>query len=162
MTAPARLSTRFADETDIDAVAELLRAMDAYYGDPLPALEDYVAMIARTMAQEEGTRFVLCRHEGKPAGLACFAVLRPGQELSGLLFVKDLFVRDGLRSRGLGRELMRFIADFAVSAGIGRVDLATAQDNHGARKLYERLGGVLATAVYYSFPKSALRKLTES
>ena len=88
--------------------------------------------------------------------------MRPGQELSGLIFVKDLFVRDGLRSQGLGRELMRFIADFAVSRGIGRVDLATAHDNDRARKLYERLGGVLAPAVYYSFPQSALRRLLDS
>lgn len=135
--------------------------MDAYYGDALPALDDYAAMVATTMAEREGTRFVLCFHNGEPAGLGCFVVLRPGRDLTGLIFIKDLFVRDELRSKGLGRELMRFIADFAISAGIGRIDLATAQDNDGARRFYERLGGVLGTAVYYSFPQSALRTLAQ-
>ncbi len=153
--------TRFATEADIDAVAQLLRAMDGYYGDPLSAPGDYAAMVAAIMAEKEGTRFVLCFHNGEPAGIGCFAILRPGKGLAGLIFVKDLFVRDGLRGKGLGRALMRFIAEFAISAGIGRIDLAAAQDNEGARKLYERLGGVPAPAVYYNFPQSALRKLAQ-
>jgi GNAT superfamily N-acetyltransferase len=154
-------ATRFATEADIDAVAELLRAMDAYHGDALADLADYAATVAATMAGREGTRFALCLHEGKPAGLACFAVLRPGKGLAGLIFVKDLFVRAELQGRGLGRELMRFTAAFAMSEGIGRIDLATDRGNDRARRLYERLGGVLRPAAYYTFPRNVLGKLAE-
>jgi acetyltransferase (GNAT) family protein len=59
-------------------------------------------------------------------------------------------------------ELMRLIADFAVSAGIGRIDLATAHDNERARGLYEKLGGVVVPAVCYNFPQSAIKKLAQS
>jgi GNAT superfamily N-acetyltransferase len=161
VTAPARHTTGFAKESDIDAVAELLRAMDAYYGDPLPAPDDYASMVAATMASQEGTRFVLCFRDGEPAGLGCFAVLRPGSDLAGLIFVKDLFVRTELQGRGLGRELMRFIAEFAVTAGIGRIDLATDESNEGARKLYESLGGKLRPAAYYTFSQDVLRDLAK-
>jgi GNAT superfamily N-acetyltransferase len=159
--APARHTIRFANPADVDAVAQLLRAMDAYYGDPLPALGNYAAMAAATMTGQEGTRFVLGLHESEPVGLGCFAVLRPGQELKGLIFIKDLFVRAEWQGQGMGSALMRFIADFAVKTGIGRIDLATGQDNEGALKLYDRLGVVRQPAVYYNFPQSVIRKIAQ-
>jgi GNAT superfamily N-acetyltransferase len=159
VTAPARPSIRFATETDIDTVAHLICAMDTYYEEALPDESAYAAMVASTLATQEGTRFVLCFSEGEPAGIACFAILRPGAHLSGLIFVKDLFVRAEWRGRGLGRALMRFIARFARDQGIGRIDLATDQNNHEARRLYEALGGVLRPAVYFTFPESALKKM---
>lgn len=162
MTAPAHHTLRFANPTDVDAVALLLRAMDAYYGDPLPALENYAALAQATMREQEGTRFVLCLHQGEPVGLGCFAVLRQGHELKGLIFIKDLFVRAEWQGQGLGSALMRFIADFAVKRGIGRIDLATGRDNEGAQRLYDRLGGVRQPAVYYNFPQDLIRKIAKS
>lgn len=70
-------------------------------------------------------------------------------------------MRAEFRSRGLGRAMMRFIADFALSQGIGRIDLAAGADNPRARKLYEELGGLVRPAVYFNFPEDALRKLAE-
>lgn len=162
MTTPARHSIRFASPADIDAVARLLRAMDAYYGDPLLEPDDYAQMVSTTMMDKEGTRFVLGLHQSEPVGLGCFAILRPGQELSGLIFVKDLFVRQGWQGQGLGEALMRFIAGFALAQGISRIDLATGEDNRGAQRLYDRLGGIRQPAVYYNFPLDVIRKLAES
>ncbi|QIG46691.1 GNAT family N-acetyltransferase [Nordella sp. HKS 07] len=119
----------------------------------------YAAIAEATIRTQEGTRFVLCFADDEPAGLACFAVLRPGRDLKGLIFIKDLFVRAELRSRGLGRAMMRFIAEFALGHGIGRIDLAAGTDNPGARKLYEELGGLVRPAVYFNFPEDTLRKL---
>jgi GNAT superfamily N-acetyltransferase len=113
------------------------------------------------MAEQEGTRFVLCLDQDEPVGLGCFAVLRPGHELKGLIFIKDLFVRAEWQGQGLGSALMRFIAEFAVKTGIGRIDLATGQDNDGAQRLYDRLGGVRQPAVYYNFPQDVIRKIAE-
>lgn len=137
--------------------------MDAYYrpGEVLPAPEAYAAMAEATIKTQEGTRFVLCFASDEPAGLGCFAVLRPGRDLKGLIFVKDLFVRAEMRGKGLGRAMMQFIAEFALAHGIGRIDLATDIANEGARGLYEALGGVVRPAVYFSFPESALEELAK-
>lgn len=109
--------------------------MDAYYrpGEVLPALEAYAAMAEATIKTQEGTRFVLCFLNDEPAGLGCFTVLRPGRDLKGLIFVKDLFVCAEKRGQGLGRALMRFIAGLALEHGISRFDLATDVANEGAR-----------------------------
>lgn len=138
--------------------------MDEHYrpGKTLPAQAAYAAMAEATIRTQEGTRFVLCFADGRPAGLACFAVLRPGRDLKGLIFVKDLFVRTEQRSRGLGRAMMRFIAEFALAQAIGRIDLAAGIDNPRARKLYEELGGLVRPAVYFNFPEDALKRLAES
>lgn len=161
MADPPQYTIRFADKTDVNAVAELLAAMDAYY-DELSDDADYAAMVAQTIATREGTRFVLCLSERNPVGLAGFAILRPGRDLKGLLFVKDLFVRTEWRGKGVGRDLMRFLADFAITQGIDRIDLATDVGNDGARRLYQSLGGIVRpAAVYFTFPESALRKMTE-
>lgn len=161
MAVPAQTLIRFADQTDIETVAHLIWAMEMYYEEALPAGSAYADMVASTLATQEGTRFVLCFCDGEAVGIACIAILRPGPSLSGLIFVKDLFVRAEWRGRGLARALMRFLAGFACDQGIGRIDLATAQDNEGARKLYERLGGELGPAVYYTFSPSVLRKMAE-
>lgn len=138
--------------------------MDEHYrpSEALPAPATYAAIAEATIRTQEGTRFVLCFADGRPAGLACLAVLRPGRDLKGLIFVKDLFVRAELRSRGLGRAMMRFIAEFALGQGIGRIDLAAGEDNPGARRLYEELGGLVRPAVYFNFPEDALRRLATS
>jgi GNAT superfamily N-acetyltransferase len=155
---------RFADQADIVAIAKLLAAMDAHYrpGVHLAGDDEYAGMVARTIKTQEGTRFVLCLAEGKPAGLACCAILRPGRDRKGLLFVKDLFVRNEWRGQGLGRGLMRFLAAFALEQGIGRIDLATDVSNDGAQRLYDELGGVRRPAVYFTFPDNVLRKVAQS
>lgn len=164
MASAAETIIRFADQADIVAIAKLLAAMDRYYrpGVHLAGDDEYAEMVARTIKTQEGTRFVLCLAEGKPAGLACCAILRPGRDRKGLLFVKDLFVRDEWRGKGLGRGLMRFLAAFALEQGIGRIDLATDVSNDGAQRLYDELGGVRRPAVYFTFPDAVLRKVAQS
>ncbi|WP_119389371.1 GNAT family N-acetyltransferase [Taklimakanibacter lacteus] len=163
MASPAQTVIRFADQADIIATAKLLAAMDAHYrpGVHLPGDDEYAGMVTRTMKTQEGTRFVLCLAENMPAGLACCAILRPGRDRKGLLFVKDLFVRGEWRGRGLGHAMMRFLAAFTLEQGIGRIDLATDISNDGAQRLYDEIGGIRRPAVYFTFPDNVLRKLAE-
>ena len=59
-----------------------------------------------------------------------------------VLFLKELFVRDGFRSDGTGLSLLRFLAGFCKERGIGRIDFTTEHWNEGAIRLYERQGAV--------------------
>jgi ribosomal protein S18 acetylase RimI-like enzyme len=75
------------------------------------------------------------------------------------VFLKDLFVVPDYRSRGVGREVMRALARYALKHGIGRIDLTTDKANTGAQKLYEELGGVRQTILRYSFDTETMRTL---
>ena len=52
----------------------------------------------------------------------------------------DLFVDDGVRRAGVGRQLMLAAQAFGREAGAVRLDLGTARTNARAQALYESLG----------------------
>ena len=154
---------RIASAADARLAGDLLRAMDRHYrpGAVLPAPGDYAKMAAEAIEGNEGTRFALgFSSAGEPAGIACFAVLRPGRDKRGLVFVKDLFVKDDMRGQGIGTLIIRFLAKFCLDHGIGRIDLGTDRSNAGAQRLYDALGGVVQEKVNYSFPADVLKRLT--
>jgi len=144
---------RLAALEDAAAVAALVRALDLHYAGPEVArpLEPTQAMVERSMREAEGTRYALAFLDGRPVGLACFAVLRPGFRLSGLLFVKELFVDEQTRGHAVGAGLMRWLADHARSLGLTRIDLTTESTNTRAQAFYERLGAERMDKVFYRF-----------
>ncbi|SDQ96609.1 Ribosomal protein S18 acetylase RimI [Rhizobiales bacterium GAS113] len=152
---------RFAEAADASAVATLLRAMDTHYrpGDALPLAAEYAACVTRTLEAKEGTRFVLCLAAGEPLGVACIGVLRPGRDLKGLVFVKDVFVCQEAQGHGIGTKLMRFLAGFAIEQGLGRIDLTTPVSNSGAQRLYAALDGVVQHKMCFTFPIESLQRL---
>jgi GNAT superfamily N-acetyltransferase len=152
---------RFVDQSESAAVATMLRQMDMFYrpGATLPDPATYLEAARRTIETREGTRFALAFLDGEPVGIACIAVVRPGHNLAGLVFLKDLFVTEAARSHGIGTLLMRFLARFAVDHDLGRLDLTTGRDNMCARRLYGSLGGETVEKVYFSFPAEQLRRL---
>jgi GNAT superfamily N-acetyltransferase len=151
--------TPFANLEDAAAVAVLVREMDRHYrqGEDLRPEADYRRVVEETITNREGTRFVLARDdEERDVGLACVAILRPGRDLKGLLYLKDLYVVEAARGLGTGTRIMGFLAAFATENNIGRIDLTTDSDNISARRLYSALGGVVKEKVYYTFPSDVL------
>ena len=54
-------------------------------------------------------------------------------------YLQDLFVSDGLRGAGVGRQLIEYVYAHAQAAGANRVHWLTQEDNAQARLLYERI-----------------------
>ena len=144
---------RLAAVEDAADVAALVRAVDLHYVGPeaTQALEPTKGMVERSMREAEGTRYALAYREGQAVGLACFALLRPGFRLSGLLFVKELFVKDHARGHAVGAVLMHWLADYARAQGATRIDLTADGTNTGAQAFYERLGAERMNKVFYRF-----------
>jgi GNAT superfamily N-acetyltransferase len=144
---------RLAELPDAPAIAALVCALESHYAmdGTAPRLADAAAMVEASMASQEGTRYALAFVEGEPVGLACFAVLRPGFSLTGLMFLKELFVEKHARGHAVGEALMVWLADHARSLGLTRIDLTTDSRNEGARAFYERLGAERADKVFYRF-----------
>ena len=77
-----RITLRLAVAEDAAALGALIHALDAHYrGEDLaPSGARAAAMARQTVETAEGTHFVLAYRDDKPAGLACFAILRPGRD----------------------------------------------------------------------------------
>jgi GNAT superfamily N-acetyltransferase len=157
------IECREASLDDADVVGALIHAMDAHYiGARAPSTSEAAAMVRRTIAIREGTRFTLAFVEGAPVGVACWVVIRPGHRLSGLVFLKDLFVLESMRGTGVGRALMAALARRAADEGIGRIDLTTDRGNEGARRLYLALGAAEQEKVMLRFDGEVLRRLASA
>lgn len=144
---------RLADLPDAPAIAALIRALDNHYGGEGNAcpIDQILAMVQASMTSREGTRYALAIMDGQAVGLACFVILRPGFRLSGLMFLKELFVESQIRGQAAGAALMTWLADHARSLGLTRIDLTTDGQNTGAQTFYERLGADRMDKVFYRF-----------
>jgi GNAT superfamily N-acetyltransferase len=144
---------RLADLEDAADVAALVRAVDLHYAGPDVArpIAPTIAMVEHSMREAEGTRYALAFLDGRAVGLACFALLRPGFRLTGLMFLKELFVDSSARGQEVGAALMQWLAAYAREQGVTRIDLTTEASNQGARVFYERLGAEQKDKVFYRF-----------
>jgi GNAT superfamily N-acetyltransferase len=147
------LQIRLMETGEANAVARLICSLETHYNGVgnAPSVESARAMVERSVREGEGTRYAVAWRNGHPVGLACFAVLRPGRDLKGLLFLKELFVEDFARGQAVGEALMAWLAAFARVESLGRIDLTTDAANSGARAFYERLGGERKDKVFYRF-----------
>lgn len=92
-----------------------------------------------------------------PAGFATFAVVYPGPEGRGTLYMKDLFVSANARSQNLGRKLMMYLATIAVERNCIRFDWTAETSNPKALAFYYRLGASrVEEKVYFRLQGDAL------
>ena len=97
-------------------------------------------IIAESLFGERpAARVILAFVDGEAAGFAVFFfnfstfVGRPG------MYVEDIFVSEDKRGRGVGGEMMRYLARIARAERCGRMEWAVL-DWNPARSFYERLG----------------------
>lgn len=82
---------------------------------------------------------VLAEWDGEPAGFALFFhnfstfLAKPG------IYLEDLFVRPEFRGRGLGKALLKRLAELAVERGCGRLEWAVLDWNKPSIDFYESL-----------------------
>lgn len=83
---------------------------------------------------------VIAEWEGEPAGFALFFhnfstfLARPG------IYLEDLYVRPEHRGHGIGRALLRHLAQLAVARGCGRLEWSVLDWNEDAIGFYRKLG----------------------
>lgn len=108
-------------------------------------------------------QIAICRVEHEPAGLASFAILHPSADLSGSLYLKDIFVVDKHRSTGVGERIMIFLAKIGVQENCVRFEWTVEGANVEAVKFYKRLGAKhLDEKDFYRMDRHALERLADS
>jgi ribosomal-protein-alanine N-acetyltransferase len=85
-----------------------------------------------------------------------FAVMTFGDERAHLIL---LAVRPSHRRRGVGRQMMAWLLDSAMTAGMASVHLELLEDNAAARAFYHALGftETIRLPGYYRGQKAAVR-----
>ena len=142
MSDSPELSLTMATERDIPQILTFIKA-----------LADYERLADAVVATEEGLRLslfgrrpyaecVMACWNGEPAGFALFFhnfstfLARPG------LYLEDLFVKPGLRGKGVGRALLQYLAKLAVDRDCGRLEWSVLDWNESAIGFYKSIGAL--------------------
>jgi GNAT superfamily N-acetyltransferase len=124
------------------AIAGLLDELDAFYGatEREPA-EQRMDHIRGALFSSPPAAYVLLAWEGeRPAGFASYPYLWPAAGSTRSLNLKELYVAEACRGKGVGKLLMDQLRLTAAEHDCSRVEWTTDDDNPGAMEFYEALG----------------------
>lgn len=83
---------------------------------------------------------LLARDDGLVAGIASWSYLWPAVGLTRSLYLKELYVAESHRRRGVGRLLMQAIFEAVREESCSRVEWTTDTGNTDALAFYRKLG----------------------
>jgi GNAT superfamily N-acetyltransferase len=128
-----------ATDADTETIARVLAEIEVYYGGPevAPPLEQIRAAL---FGEVPAATVLLARDGVEVVGLASVSRLWPAAGADTSLYLKELYVRDGHRRRGVASELMAAVREEAARLGCSRVEWTADRDNPPALELYEALG----------------------
>jgi GNAT superfamily N-acetyltransferase len=98
--------------------------------------------------------------DGRIEGIALFYET-PGSTFRArpFLYLEDLVVSEGARSKGVGEALMAALAREALARNAWRVEWAVLDWNEGAIRFYHRLGATRNDWLRYGLDEEEIRKL---
>ena len=137
---------------DAAAIAELLDEMDRFYGgagsDPVDVRIQQVS--EALFGTVPAAWALLARDCGEVAGIASWSYLWPAVGLTRSLYLKELYVSESHRRRGVGRLLMQAVFEAAREQKCSRVEWTTDTDNRHGLAFYRQLGlPVHSSKVFY-------------
>jgi GNAT superfamily N-acetyltransferase len=133
-------------------MAVQLEEMDRLYGAaPTEPLAERLRQINEALFASPPVAYALLAWDGTQlAGFAVYSFLWPAVGLTRSLFLRELYVADDYRRRGVGKLLMQTIFDVADRHECSRIEWTTDRDNSGALAFYATLGlSPHTTKVFY-------------
>lgn len=128
-----------ATAADTETISELLGEVEEYYGGQNTPGD--VEQIRRALFSDRPVATVLLARDGDEVlGMASYSFLWPAAGADTSLYLKELFVRETARRRGVAGALMQALRDAAAEAGCSRVEWTADTDNPPALAFYEALG----------------------
>jgi ribosomal protein S18 acetylase RimI-like enzyme len=151
-----------ATERDVAAIVSLLEELDRYYGATTfePAEEREKTVASLLFGDNPAAHVLLARTGSDAVGIATYSFLWPAAGVTRSLFLKELYVSQQYRGRGIGRALVRQVCGVAMASGCSRVDWTADRDNPLAEGFYRKLGApVDATKLFYRLDFDGVRRL---
>jgi GNAT superfamily N-acetyltransferase len=163
-TPTAGIRVRPAARADIPLVLQLIRELADYEraADQVVATEASLEryMFGAGVGRGPLVEALIGELDGRPAGFALFFHNFSTWLATAGIYLEDLFVRPAARGRGLGRALLKRLAEIAVERGCGRLEWAVLSWNGPALKFYDALGArPLNDWTYMRLTGEALRRV---
>ena len=137
----ADVSTRLANNGDLDAVAALFDGYRQFYGKPSD-LDGAKTFVGARMGAGDST-IIVAEQDGEVAGFTQLYPSFTSVGMAPILILNDLFVASEHRGSGAAQALLSAATEHARNVGAVRLALSTQKDNAAARRLYEKAGWAL-------------------
>jgi GNAT superfamily N-acetyltransferase len=155
----------FFTSDQLETVVDLFHDMSVHYNATNASERSVVRrnLVENILGDHSGVRLVIASEDNRAVGLASIAILYPASRERGQLFMKEIYVLSAFRSRGVGKQLISFVARHAVVMGCIRFDWTVDAANEGALKFYRELGARPAQdKVYFRVSGQDLERLASA
>lgn len=157
---PMTLQIRPANPDDAPTIHGFIQGLADYERAP-DAVEATPGQLAQQLASDVPPfECLLAEQDGVALGFALFFPTYSTWKGLQSLYLEDLFVPPEHRGRGIGKALLKRVAQIAVERGCGRLEWAVLDWNEPAIRFYEILGAEAQSEwVTYRVTGNALARL---
>lgn len=133
---------RSAEPRDVQTLAVLMEDIDRFYGaTDVESSSQRTPQIAASLFLEPRAAYVLLAWEGAQlVGMAAYSFLWPAAGVTRSLYLKELYVSEPFRRKGVGALLMQALCQVAVKHECSRIEWTADAGNVLAEAFYEQLG----------------------
>ncbi len=130
---------RFAESKDAALILEFIKELAEYEN----MSEEVVAtaeILEKSIFEQHGAEVIIGEYQNKPVAFALFFhnfstfLGKPG------IYLEDLFVRPGMRGKGIGTLMLSFLAGLAQERDCKRLEWACLDWNEPSIEFYRRMG----------------------
>ena len=124
---------------DVPVLMNFSRELAEYEREPTAVLITEEALAKDGFGSQQKFRALIAEWDGRPVGYALFYDFYSSWRGSGI-FLEDLFVREQLRGRGIGKALLSHVARIARQEGCHAIRWEVLDWNKPAIEFYKSLG----------------------
>jgi GNAT superfamily N-acetyltransferase len=153
---------RPAQPVDVPQLLGLMRELAAFEDYLTSFAVDEAALQRRAFGDEAQCQIFVAERETTLLGYAVALSIPFTHDLRPTVRLKELYVQEGQRCHGLGRELLAAVANWALARGAGRLHWDVLAGNRRAENFYRRQGGrPVSKWLAYEMAEPALRLLQQ-
>ena len=134
------LRLRPAVRSDVPLILSFIRELATYERDADAVVATEESLLRDGFGQRPFFQATIAEWSGDPVGFAFWFYAYSTWRAQPTLYLEDLFVRPEARGRGIGKEMMRFLARTALDTGCGRFVWQVLDWNEPSIRFYESLG----------------------
>jgi GNAT superfamily N-acetyltransferase len=134
------LTIREAQPADVSCILALIRALAEYEREPAAVVTTEEDLLRDGFGPEPRFQCVIAEWSGEPAGFALFFYNYSTWHGRAGIYLEDLFVEPSHRGKGIGRALLKYLAQRARSEGLTRVVWQVLNWNTPSIEFYKTLG----------------------
>ena len=151
-----------ATESDIPLILTFIKGLAQYEGLAHEVVATEKSLGESLFGPQASAEAVIAYSATEPVGFAVFFHNYSTFLGRSGLYLEDLFVLPEWRARGVGRRLLGYVANIAVTRDCGRLEWSVLDWNEPAIRFYRALGArPMAEWTVYRLAGEALERLSE-